>query len=197
MAKYDFDIGILGGGAAGLSAASGSAQFGARTILIEKSNKLGGDCLHFGCVPSKTLIRTAGVRNLGHRFHEFGLPDIDIARVDLAAVMERVHSVIEKIQVHDSPERFRKLGADVRFGNPEFINDHELQLNGEKISAKSWIIATGSRPSPPPVDGLEHVPYWTNETVFSQKELPQRLLVLGGGPIGLELAQAFSALARR
>jgi len=194
MAKYDFDIGILGGGAAGLSAASGSAQFGARTILIEKSNKLGGDCLHFGCVPSKTLIRTAGVRKLGHRFHEFGLPDIDIARVDLAAVMERVHSVIEKIQVHDSPERFRKLGADVRFGNPEFINDHELQLNGEKISAKSWIIATGSRPSPPPVDGLEHVPYWTNETVFSQKELPQRLLVLGGGPIGLELAQAFQRL---
>ena len=127
MPKYDFDIGILGGGAAGLSAAAGSAQFGAKTILIEKSDKLGGDCLHYGCVPSKTLIRTAGVKNLIQRADEFGLPAVDLPDIDLSAVMDRVKKVIDKIQEHDSPERFCNLGADVRFGSPEFLDDHELE----------------------------------------------------------------------
>ncbi len=194
MPKYDFDIGILGGGAAGLSAAAGSAQFGAKTILIEKTDKLGGDCLHYGCVPSKTLIRTAGVKKLIQRAEEFGLPAVDLQNVDLSVVMDRVKKVIDKIQVHDSPERFCNLGADVRFGSPEFTDDHELRLNGERISAKTWIIATGSRPALPSVEGLDAVSYWTNETLFSQKELPSRLLVLGGGPIGIELAQAFQRL---
>jgi len=197
MATYDFDLGILGGGAAGLTAAAGSAQFGAKTILIEKAKKLGGDCLHFGCVPSKTLIRTAGVWSLARRAKEFGLPEIELPPVSLAAVMDRVRSVIDTIQEHDSPERFCKLGAEVRFGSPRFVDDHTVDLDGSRLTARAWIVATGSSPSLPPVEGLADVPYWTNETVFSQTELPGHLLILGGGPIGVEMAQAFRRLGSK
>ncbi|MCL5884682.1 MAG: FAD-dependent oxidoreductase [Deltaproteobacteria bacterium] len=197
MAAYDYDLGILGGGAAGLTAAAGSAQFGAKTILVEKAKKLGGDCLHFGCVPSKTLIRTAGVWSLARRAKEFGLPEIELPPVSLAAVMARVRSVIDTIQEHDSPERFCKLGAAVRFGEPRFVDDHTVSVGGDRLTARAWIIATGSSPSLPPVEGIESVPYWTNETVFSQTELPGHLVVLGGGPIGVEMAQAFQRLGSK
>ncbi|MEW6719368.1 MAG: FAD-dependent oxidoreductase [Thermodesulfobacteriota bacterium] len=197
MPVYDYDIGILGGGAAGLTAAAGAAQFGAKTILIEKAPRLGGDCLHFGCVPSKTLIRSAEVWSLARRAEEFGLPALALPPVDLAAVMARVRSVIETIQEHDSPERFRGLGATVRFGEPRFEDGHAVSVDGERVTAKSWIVATGSRPAVPPVDGLAEVPYWTNETVFSRTELPGRLLVLGGGPVGVEMAQAFARLGSK
>jgi pyruvate/2-oxoglutarate dehydrogenase complex dihydrolipoamide dehydrogenase (E3) component len=194
MAKYDYDIGIIGGGAAGLTVAAGAAQFGAKTILIEKSGRLGGDCLHYGCVPSKTLIRTASVWAHTRRSSEFGLPGLSLPPVHLGKVMDRVRSVIDTIQRHDSPDRFCTLGAAVRFGKPTFTDDHEVDVEGNRISAKSWIIATGSGPALPPVEGLAGIPYWTNETVFSQRELPGRLIVLGGGPVGLEIAQAFQRL---
>lgn len=194
MSKYDYDLGIIGGGAAGLTAAAGAAQFGAKTILIEKSPKLGGDCLHYGCVPSKTLIRTAGVYALLKRTTEFGLPQVQLSPVDLEAVMNRVKNVIDKIQQHDSPERFCNLGAQVVFGNASFIDDHSVNLDGQNLSARSWIIATGSSPALPPVEGLVNTLYLTNETIFSQKKLPTSLIVLGGGPIGLELAQAMGRL---
>lgn len=197
MPKYDFDLGIIGGGAAGLTAAAGGAQFGAKTILIEKSDRLGGDCLHCGCVPSKTLIRTARVYSLMKRSKEFGLPEVHLPPVDLASVMGRVKNVIEKIQRQDSPERFCNLGTQVLFGNPFFIDDHQVSVDGQKISAKDWIIATGSSPALPQVEGLTDVPYWTNETVFSQSKLPVHLIVLGGGPIGLEMAQAFARLGSK
>jgi pyruvate/2-oxoglutarate dehydrogenase complex dihydrolipoamide dehydrogenase (E3) component len=194
MSKYDYDLGIIGGGAAGLTAAAGAAQFGAKTILIEKSAKLGGDCLHYGCVPSKTLIRTAGVYALLKRTTEFGLPQVQLPPVDLEAVMNHVKNVIDKIQQHDSPERFCDLGAKVVFGKASFIDDHSVNLDGQNLSAGSWIIATGSNPALPPVEGLASTPYLTNETIFSQKKLPANLIVLGGGPIGLELAQAMGRL---
>ncbi|MDX9820692.1 MAG: FAD-dependent oxidoreductase [Syntrophales bacterium] len=197
MARFDYDLGILGGGAAGLTAAAGGAQFGAKTILIEKSAQLGGDCLHFGCVPSKTLIRTAAVRSLVKRCPEFGLPLPALPPVDLGAVMDRVHAVVEEIQKIDSKERFCSLGAEVRFGEAVFADGHVVVLDGRRISAGKWIIATGSSPAIPPVEGLGDVPYWTNETVFSQRVLPPRLLVLGGGPIGLEIAQAFGRLGSK
>ena len=197
MPSYDYDLGIIGGGAAGLTAAAGGAQFGAKTILIEKSDKLGGDCLHYGCVPSKTLIRTAGVWAQARRAQEFGLPQTALPPVDLGKVMDRVQSVIDTIQHHDSPDRFCGLGAEVRFGNPVFADDHALDLDGSRISAKSWIIATGSSPTLPPVDGLADLPVWTNETVFSQRTLPETLIVLGGGPIGLEMSQAFCRLGSK
>ncbi|MBI5446313.1 MAG: FAD-dependent oxidoreductase [Deltaproteobacteria bacterium] len=197
MASFDYDIGILGGGAAGLTAASGAAQFGAKAILIEKATALGGDCLHYGCVPSKTLIRTASVWAQTRRAAEFGLPELALPQVELGAVMDRVRSVIEKIQEHDSPERFCRLGAEVRFGTPRFVDDHAIEVDGARLTARSWIVATGSSPAVPPVEGLAGIPYWTNQTVFSQRELPSRLLVLGGGPIGLELAQAFQRLGSK
>ena len=197
MPNYDYDLGIIGGGAAGLTAASGSAQFGAKTILIEKADKLGGDCLHFGCVPSKTLIRTAGVWSLAKRTQDFGLPALSLPPVDMGAVMDRVKAVIDEIQSNDSVERFCGLGAEVRFGSAEFKTDHVVELDGRRISAKNWIIATGSSPVTPPVAGLDQVPFWTNETVFSQRKLPSRLIVLGGGPIGLEIAQSFGRLGSK
>ena len=197
MAAYDYDLGILGGGAAGLTAAAGAAQFGAKTILVEKAKKLGGDCLHFGCVPSKTLVRTAGVWSLARRAKEFGLPEVELPPVSLAAVMARVRSVIDTIQEHDSPERFCKLGAEVRFGSPRFVDDHTVDLDGSRLTASAWIIATGSGPSLPPVEGITDVPYWTNETVFSQTELPGHLVILGGGPVGVEMAQAFRRLGSK
>jgi pyruvate/2-oxoglutarate dehydrogenase complex dihydrolipoamide dehydrogenase (E3) component len=111
--------------------------------------------------------------------------------------MDRIQEVIEQIQRHDSPERFCGLGAEIRFGKPVFADDHVVELDGKRISAKNWIIATGSGPVVPPIEGLESVPFWTNETVFSQRTLPGRLLVLGGGPIGLEIAQAFARLGSK
>ncbi|WP_025323940.1 dihydrolipoyl dehydrogenase family protein [Deferrisoma camini] len=197
MATYDYDLGILGGGAAGLTVAAGGAQFGAKVLLVEKTGRLGGECLHTGCVPSKTLIRTAGVWALARRTPEFGLPALELPEVDLGAVMARVRSVIEAIQEHDSPERFCRLGAEVRFGSARFVDDHTVDLDGRRISARAWVVATGSRPALPPVDGLSDTPHWTNETVFGQTRLPGRLLVLGGGPIGVELAQAFQRLGSR
>ncbi|MGO9137052.1 MAG: dihydrolipoyl dehydrogenase family protein [Syntrophales bacterium] len=197
MEGFDYDLGIIGGGAAGLTAAAGGAQLGAKTILIEKSDRLGGDCLHYGCVPSKTLIRTARVWSLARRSAEFGLPAPPTPPVDLALVMKRVKDVIAKIQHHDSVERFCSLGAEVRFGRPVFADDHVVTLDGKRIAAKNWIIATGSGPVVPSVEGLAGIPYWTNESLFSQETLPSRLIILGGGPIGLEIAQALGRLGSR
>ena len=197
MAKFDYDLGVIGGGSAGLTAAAGGAQFGAKTLLIEKSARLGGDCLHTGCVPSKTLIRTAEVWSLARRTAEFGLPALNLPPVDLRPVMARVHRVIDTIQQHDSPERFRRLGAEVRFGEARFLDDHTVELEGRRLTAGAWILATGSRPAVPRVEGLPRLPFWTNENIFEQQKLPARLLVLGGGPIGIELAQSFQRLGSR
>jgi pyruvate/2-oxoglutarate dehydrogenase complex dihydrolipoamide dehydrogenase (E3) component len=197
MAKFSYDIGILGGGAAGLTVAAGAAQFGAKTLLIEKRPRLGGDCLHFGCIPSKTLIRSAAVWAQARRTQEYGLPGLTLPPVDLGAVMDRVRDVIEKIQVHDSEERFCRLGAEVRFGSAHFVDAHTVEVDGRPLSARSWVIATGSRPSLPQIQGLASVPFMTNMTLLSRRSLPARLLVLGGGPIGLEMAQALARLGSR
>ena len=194
MANYDFDIGILGGGAAGLTIASGAAQLGAKTLLLEKDNELGGDCLHFGCVPSKTLIRTAHVYHLLKNAKRFGLPQMDLPPVDFKEVAERVRSVISTIQKHDSEERFCKLGVRVEFGESSFIGAHAIRLKEKEYSAKTWVIATGSSPSVSPIEGLDKTAYITNREIFSLEKLPKSMIVLGGGPIGIEMAQAFSRL---
>jgi pyruvate/2-oxoglutarate dehydrogenase complex dihydrolipoamide dehydrogenase (E3) component len=134
------------------------------------------------------------VWNLARRSEYFGLPPLSLTSVDLGQVMDRVKFVIDRIHHHDSVERFCSLGAKILFGLPQFQNDHEVSLDGKRISAKSWIIATGSSPIIPPLEGLANVPFWTNENIFLQRMLPSRLVVLGGGPIGLEIAQAFSRL---
>ena len=194
MANYDFDIGILGGGAAGLTVASGAAQFGAKTLLIEKENELGGDCLHYGCVPSKTLIRTAHIYHLMKNSEKYGLPRTDLKPLDFQAIAGRIQSVISAIQEHDSKERFCKLGARVEFGNANFTDVHSVRMNGETYSAKRWVIATGSSPFIPPIEGIDKTPYITNKELFSLKTLPKSMIAIGGGPISIEMAQAFNRL---
>ncbi|WP_432736872.1 dihydrolipoyl dehydrogenase family protein [Maridesulfovibrio sp. FT414] len=194
MAGYDYDLGIIGGGAAGLTVAAGASRLGVKVLLLDKEPRLGGDCLHYGCVPSKTLIRTARVRHLMGRAEEFGLPPVALPPVDYSMVSKRIAEVISVIQVHDSVERFSSLGVDVRFGNSTFVDDHTVSLDGSRISAGKWVIASGSSPDVPRIQGLERVPYLTNVDIFSLKDLPKSLVVLGGGPIAVELAQAFRRL---
>jgi len=194
MAAYDYDIGIIGGGAAGLTVASGAAQLRAGTLLIEKEKELGGDCLHFGCVPSKTLIRTARACHTIKNSQAFGLPAVDVPPVDFIQVKERIQSVIATIQKHDSEKRFCSLGARVEFGEPTFTDEHSIRLNGKTVSAKTWVIATGSSPDSPPIEGLDKTPYITNKEMFSLDRLPASMVILGAGPIATEMAQAFSRL---
>ena len=197
MAEYDYDIGILGGGAAGLTVASGAAQLGAKALLIEKEPALGGDCLHYGCVPSKTLIHSAHVYHLMKTGSRFGLPEIEVPPVDFSRIASRIQEVINVIQKHDSEERFCGLGAKVMFGEAAFQDEHIVQLDGERFSAKNWVIATGSSPVAPPIPGLHETGFLTNKEIFSLDRLPESLTILGGGPIGIEMAQAFNRLGSR
>ncbi|MFW5499145.1 MULTISPECIES: dihydrolipoyl dehydrogenase family protein [unclassified Maridesulfovibrio] len=197
MARYDYDLGIIGGGAAGLTIAAGAAQLGVKVLLIDKEDKLGGDCLHYGCVPSKTLIRSARVRHLMGHAGDFGLPEVELPPVDFAQVAKRISEVIDTIQVHDSVERFNSLGVEVRFGKACFVDSHAVSLNGSSVSARSWVLATGSSPSAPPIKGLDEVPYLTNVDIFTLQELPESLVVLGGGPIAVEMAQSFQRLGSK
>ena len=190
------DLVIIGGGAGGLVVASVAAQLGLKVTLIEKADKLGGDCLHYGCVPSKTLIHAARVASLMRRGPEFGLPACDPA-VDLGRVADHVQAVIDRIQLHDDPERFRGYGCEVLFGPAAFIDPCAVQVDGQVIRGRRFVIATGSQPFVPPIEGLEASAYLTNEDLFSLRELPPRLVVLGGGPVGLEMAQAFARLGSR
>jgi len=197
MTKYDFDLGVIGGGAAGLTIAAGASQLGAKTLLIEKESALGGDCLHYGCVPSKTLIKTAKVYHEIKHAVKFGLPQVDIKPVDFQQVSNRIRSVIDVIQKHDSVERFCSLGAKVEFGQAEFIDEHSIRLHGKTYSAKTWTIATGSSPANPPFAGLDTVSYLTNKDIFYLDKLPGSMIILGGGPIAIEMAQAFNRLGTR
>jgi len=194
MAAYEYDIGIIGAGAAGLTIASGAAQLGAKTLLIEKEGELGGDCLHFGCVPSKTLIKTARVYHSMKNAVVYGLPTVERPPVNYRDVANRIRSVIDIIQKHDSEERFCDLGAKVDHGSPTFLDPHSIDLNGQTHSAKTWVIATGSSPVVPPIPGLADTPHLTNRDIFSLDRLPESMVVLGGGPIGVEMSQAFARL---
>ncbi|GAH13317.1 unnamed protein product, partial [marine sediment metagenome] len=154
--------------------------------------ELGGDCLHFGCVPSKTLIKSAHVYHLMKNAEKFGLPKTEVPPVEFGKISERIRSVINDIQHHDSVERFCGLGAQVEFGHPNFVDEHAIRLNGENYTAKSWVIASGSSAIIPPIKGLERTPYITNREIFYLDHLPKSLIVLGAGPIGIEMAQAFT-----
>ena len=197
MADYDYDIGIVGGGAAGLTVASGSAQLGAKTILFEKEKELGGDCLHFGCVPSKTLIKSAHVYHMMKNSEKFGLPKVDLPSPDFIKISNRIRSVIATIQTHDSEERFCSLGAKIMFGQPVFTDEHTVRLDGKTYTAKSWVIASGSSPVSPPIKGLDRTPHTTNKEIFYLDRLPESMIVLGAGPIGCEMSQAFNRLGTR
>ncbi len=197
MTKFDYDIGVIGGGAAGLTVASGASQLGAKTLLVEKEKKLGGDCLHYGCVPSKTLIKTASVYQLMKESRDYGLPGVSPEAVDFTRVAARIKTVINRIQEHDSVDRFCRLGVRVEFGPARFIDEHTVEVGGRKFTAAVWVITGGSSPSAPPVPGLDEVSYLTNREIFSLDRLPESLIVLGGGPIAIEMAQAFNRLGSR
>jgi len=197
MPEYDYDIGILGGGAAGLTVSSGASQFGAKTLLIEKEKALGGDCLHYGCVPSKTLIKTARVYHQMKNAGKYGLPSVDVKPVDYKQIAKRIQSVIDTIQKHDSEERFCKLGVKVVFGDAVFSDEHVVKVGGKTFSADKWVIATGSSPAVPLIEGITETPYITNKEIFSLDSLPASMIVIGAGPIAIEMAQAFCRLGTK
>ena len=197
MIIYDYDIGVIGGGAAGLTVASGASQFGAKTLLIEKEKALGGDCLHYGCVPSKTLIKSAHVYHMMRNAHKYGLPSVELKPVEFKDVAKRIQSVIGEIQKHDSEERFCNLGVKVKFGDAVFSDEHSVNINGKNHSAKKWLIATGSSPSIPPIEGIDKTPYITNKEIFSLESLPNSMIVIGAGPIAIEMAQSFCRLGTK
>ena len=193
--QAEYEICVIGGGAAGLVVAAGAATLGTKVALIEK-NALGGDCLHYGCVPSKSLVHCAKVAYTITDAERFGIP-AQAPAVHLPEVMQRVQSVIKQIEPNDSPERFRELGVEIMFGEGKFTSPHTFNVQGKEIHAKNFVIATGTRPAIPPLPGIEQTPYLTNETLFSIQEPIPHLLILGGGPIGCEMAQALARLGTR
>jgi len=192
VVKPEFDLAVIGGGAGGLVVAAGGARLGAKIALIEK-DRLGGDCLWHGCVPSKTLLKSARVAHAMRHADRWALAPAD-PKPDLARVMTHVAGVVAGIALHDSPERFRSLGVDVIQGSGRFVSPTAFEVDGRTITAKHFVIATGSRPAIPPIAGLAHVPYLTNQTVFALREPVPRLIIVGAGPIGSEMAQAFRRL---
>lgn len=192
MPNPDYDIIAIGGGTAGLVTAAGAAGLGARVALIER-DKMGGECLWNGCVPSKALIAAGKAAHQVRTARRFGVETGDI-RVHFAEALAHVHGVQERIAPHDSPERFRGLGVDVHLGEARFAAADAVEVNGKTLRGRHVVIATGTRPAVPPINGLADFPYLTNESVFNIAELPNTLLVIGGGPIGTELAQAFARL---
>ncbi len=189
------DICIIGAGSGGLSVAAGAVQMGASVVLIEKG-RMGGDCLNTGCVPSKALIAAAHVAHTPRGGSEFGITNFDPA-VEFPAVHDHVHGVIGAIAPHDSVERFEGLGVRVIEAEAKFVSRNEVEAGPYKVEARRFVVATGSSAAVPPIPGLQDVPYLTNESIFELQTRPEHLIIVGGGPIGLEMAQAFRRLGAR
>ena len=190
-----YNLVVIGGGTAGLVTAAGAAGLGAKVALIERG-LLGGDCLNVGCVPSKAILAAsryaAAVRQASH----FGTTSENVS-VDFSAVMQRMRKLRAGISPHDSAQRFQQLGIDVYFGQATFVDSHTIQVGTERLQFRNAVIATGGRAAAPSIPGLSTVEYLTNETIFSLTALPKRLVVIGGGPIGCEMAQAFARFGAR
>src|SRR5215213_2116664 len=190
------DICVIGAGSGGLSVAAAAAAFGVPVVLVEKG-KMGGDCLNYGCVPSKALLAAAKHAAAPRRAAPFGLT-LPSAEIDFAKVNAHVHGVIAAIAPNDSKERFTGLGVQVIEGVARFMDARTLMVGDKfQIKARRFVIATGSSPAVPPIPGLAETPYLTNETIFELKRAPEHLIVVGGGPIGLELAQAYRRLGAK
>ncbi len=187
-----FDIAVIGAGSAGLSVAAAAAQFGEKVVLFEKG-EMGGDCLNTGCVPSKALLAAAKQAQAHRTSAKYGVASHKPA-IDFAGVIAHVESVISAVAPHDSQERFEGLGVHVVRAAARFTGLRTINANGQAYTARRIVIATGSRAGVPPIPGINTVPYLTNETVFKNRTLPQHLIVIGGGPIGMEMAQAHRRL---
>ncbi len=192
MAAPSPDLCVIGAGAGGLAVAAGAAQMGAGVVLVERG-RMGGDCLNYGCVPSKSLLAAAKLARASERSGELGVAYAP-PRVDFAAVMDSVARVIALLAPNDSVERFEGLGVRVIQAEARFIDPRTLRAGDAIIRPRRFVIATGSAPVMPPIAGLADVPFFTNETIFANRTLPEHLIVIGGGPIGIELAQAHRAL---
>ena len=183
MIQPHYDLVVIGGGAAGLVTAGGAAQLGARTLLVER-HRLGGECLYTGCVPSKALIAIAARRKAG-------------AQVDWAMARAAIASAITTIEPHDSPARFRQFGVEIMFGNAAFTGRDAIAIGDHRITARRFVVATGSDAAIPPIAGLVDLPFLTNDSIFDLSDLPSHLLIVGGGAIGCELSQCFARLGAR
>jgi pyruvate/2-oxoglutarate dehydrogenase complex dihydrolipoamide dehydrogenase (E3) component/uncharacterized membrane protein YdjX (TVP38/TMEM64 family) len=191
-AGFDYNLVVIGAGAAGLVTSYIAAAAKAKVALVE-AGEMGGDCLNTGCVPSKALIRSAAVASQARRASHFGVEQ-DAPAPDFAAIMARVRDVVARIAPNDSAERYRKLGVDVVRGRATIVSPWEVEVDGRRLRTRAIVIASGARPMVPPIPGLEESGYVTSDTLWKLDNLPRRLLVLGGGPIGCELAQAFARL---
>ena len=189
------DLCVIGAGSGGLAVAAGAAQMGAEVVLVERG-AMGGDCLNFGCVPSKSLLAAARVANVWRRGAELGIC-YGRPQVEFAAVADSVQRVIAEIAPNDSVERFEALGVRVLHAEARFTGPRAVRAGDAEIRPRRFVIATGSQPAIPPIRGLRDVPYLTNETVFANRRLPEHLIVIGGGPIGVEMAQAHCRLGSR
>jgi pyruvate/2-oxoglutarate dehydrogenase complex dihydrolipoamide dehydrogenase (E3) component len=194
--KYNYDLLVIGGGAAGLTAAGMGANFGAKTLMVE-ANELGGDCTWHGCIPSKTLLHLSKVARNVSEAEKFGYQKSQ--GLDFSSVMEHVRSRREEVyEEADNPKIYRRMGVDIEFGEALFVDDHTVRIikdeENRKVSARYIIIATGSKALVPPIKGIEEVSYHTNETIFELEEQPESLAIIGAGPIGIEMAQAFQRL---
>ena len=190
---FDYDVVIIGAGSAGLVACKVANGLGKRTALIEK-RKLGGDCTWFGCVPSKTLIKSANIAHQMTRLREFGLEPSAPIELNADRVMAHVRAVVQADADGHPPSVLEAEGINVLFGSPKFLDNHCIDLGGKKISSKKFIICSGSHPFVPPINGFQDIPYLTNETFFDLEVLPKSMIVLGAGPIGIELSAALNRL---
>jgi len=198
--RFDYNLLVIGGGSAGLVSAYIAAAVKAKVALIEK-HKMGGDCLNTGCMPSKALIRSARAADTLRHANRYGLESVPV-KGSFRNIMNRVKDVIAKVEPHDSPERYRKLGVDCISGEASFVSPWELEVRHndgrtERLTARSIIVATGGKPAMPPIPGLEDMQPLTSDNLWELQEQPERLLVLGGGPIGSELAHAFARLGSK
>lgn len=193
--RYDYNLVVIGAGSAGLVTSYIAAIGRAKVALIER-HKMGGDCLNTGCVPSKALLRTARLASEARHAEQFGIAKVE-TEIDFAQVMKRVHEVVAKVAPHDSVERYTELGVDVIKGEAKLVSPWEVVIGDKRITARSIVIATGARPLVPRIGGVDKVDYLTSENLWDLPILPKRLIVLGGGPIGCEMTQAFARLGSK
>jgi pyruvate/2-oxoglutarate dehydrogenase complex dihydrolipoamide dehydrogenase (E3) component len=193
--KFDYNLVVIGAGSAGLVSAYIAAAVKAKVALVEK-HKMGGDCLNTGCVPSKALIRSAKVLSYVRRAPEFGFQRGHM-EFEFADVMERIQRVVRQVEPHDSVERYTRLGVECIAGKAQITSPYTVKVDGRTLTTRSMIIATGARPFVPPIKGIDQINYLTSDNIWQLRELPERLVVLGGGPIGCELTQAFARLGSR
>ena len=192
MSKYDYNLIVIGAGSAGLVSSYIAAAVKSKVALIEK-HKMGGDCLNYGCVPSKAIIQSAKILSYAKNSTDFGIKKMNY-EFEFSDVMDRVHKIIKSIEPHDSVERYTKLGVDCFHGEAKILSPHKVQINNKVITCRSIIIATGASPLVPKIPGLDEIDYLTSENIWNLKKLPKNFLIIGGGPIGMEMAQAFSRL---